>query len=110
MYHSMTVAVVGSGPAWQVWRVPISSIRWVTRLPSTNVSDRIGELAHVQYPNERIRKKGDTVDHRVNLLREKSMVVTNADIRQNVDDVSFVPTTPFPLCMGSTSLVTTTRT
>lgn len=78
----MTVAVVGSGPAGLAAADQLNQMGH--KVTVFEREDRIGGLLMYGIPNMKLEK--DTVDRRVNLLREEGIeFVTNADIGKNVD-------------------------
>jgi glutamate synthase (NADPH/NADH) small chain len=78
----MTVAVVGSGPSGLAAADQLNQMGH--KVTVFERADRIGGLLMYGIPNMKLEK--DTVDRRVNLLREEGIeFVTNADIGKNVD-------------------------
>jgi glutamate synthase (NADPH/NADH) small chain len=78
----MTVAIVGSGPAGLAAADQLNQMGH--KVTVFERADRIGGLLMYGIPNMKLEK--DTVDRRVNLLREEGIeFVTNADIGKNVD-------------------------
>ena len=78
----MTVAVVGSGPAGLAAADQLNQMGH--KVTVFERADRIGGLLMYGIPNMKLEK--DTVDRRVNLLREEGIeFVTNANIGKNVD-------------------------
>ena len=78
----MTVAVVGSGPAGLAAADQLNQMGH--KVAVYERADRIGGLLMYGIPNMKLEK--ETVDRRVNLLREEGIdFVTNADIGGNVD-------------------------
>ena len=78
----MTVAVVGSGPAGLACADELNQKGH--KVTVFERADRVGGLLMYGIPNMKLEK--DTVDRRVNLLREEGIeFVTNADIGTNVD-------------------------
>eukprot|EP00978_Attheya_sp_CCMP212_P032000 scaffold122974_cov53-Attheya_sp.AAC.2 len=78
----MTVAIVGSGPAGLAAADQLNQMGH--KVTVYERADRIGGLLMYGIPNMKLEK--DTVDRRVNLLREEGIeFVTNADIGKNVD-------------------------
>jgi len=78
----MTVAVVGSGPAGLAAADQLNQMGH--KVTVYEREDRIGGLLMYGIPNMKLEK--DTVDRRVNLLREEGIqFITNADIGKNVD-------------------------
>ena len=96
----MTVAVVGSGPAGLATADQLNQMGH--KVTVFERADRIGGLLMYGIPNMKLEK--ETVDRRVNLLREEGIeFVTNADIGKNVD-VNELRTNfdALSLCMGAT--------
>jgi len=78
----MTVAVIGSGPAGLATADELNQMG--NKVTVYERADRIGGLLMYGIPNMKLSK--DTVDRRVNLLRQEGIeFVTNADIGKNVD-------------------------
>eukprot|EP00588_Corethron_pennatum_P010761 CAMPEP_0194279984 /NCGR_PEP_ID=MMETSP0169-20130528/14980_1 /TAXON_ID=218684 /ORGANISM="Corethron pennatum, Strain L29A3" /LENGTH=588 /DNA_ID=CAMNT_0039024521 /DNA_START=189 /DNA_END=1955 /DNA_ORIENTATION=- len=78
----MTVCVVGSGPAGLATADQLNQMGH--KVTVYEREDRIGGLLMYGIPNMKLEK--DTVDRRVNLLREEGIeFVTNADIGKTVD-------------------------
>ncbi|GKY90512.1 hypothetical protein MPSEU_000024900 [Mayamaea pseudoterrestris] len=78
----MTVAVVGSGPSGLASADQLNQMGH--KVTVYERSDRIGGLLMYGIPNMKLEK--ETVDRRVNLLREEGIeFVTNADVGQTVD-------------------------
>mmetsp|Transcript_18226 Transcript_18226/g.41550 ORF Transcript_18226/g.41550 Transcript_18226/m.41550 type:complete len:119 (-) Transcript_18226:1118-1474(-) len=78
----MTVAVVGSGPAGLAAADQLNQMGH--KVTVYERADRIGGLLMYGIPNMKLEK--DTVQRRVNLLKEEGIeFVTNADIGKNVD-------------------------
>ena len=78
----MTVAVVGSGPAGLACADQLNQMGH--KVSVFERSDRVGGLLMYGIPNMKLEK--ETVDRRVNLLREEGIeFITNADIGNNVD-------------------------
>lgn len=78
----MTVAVVGSGPSGLACADQLNQMGH--KVTVYERSDRIGGLLMYGIPNMKLEK--DTVERRVDLLREEGIeFITNADIGQNVD-------------------------
>lgn len=78
----MTVAVVGSGPSGLAAADQLNQMGH--KVTVFERADRIGGLLMYGIPNMKLEK--ETVDRRVNLLREEGIeFVTNANIGQNVD-------------------------
>jgi len=78
----MTVAVIGSGPAGLAAADQLNQKGH--KVTVYEREDRIGGLLMYGIPNMKLEK--DTVDRRVNLLREEGIeFITNADIGKNVD-------------------------
>lgn len=78
----MTVAVVGSGPSGLAAADTLNQLGHKVTVYERD--DRIGGLLMYGIPNMKLEK--DTVDRRVNLLREEGIeFVTNANIGQNID-------------------------
>lgn len=78
----MTVAVVGSGPAGLAAADQLNQMGH--KVTVFERADRIGGLLMYGIPNMKLEK--DTVDRRVNLLREEGIeFITNANIGKNVD-------------------------
>jgi glutamate synthase (NADPH/NADH) small chain len=96
----MTVAVVGSGPAGLATADQLNQMGH--KVTVYERADRIGGLLMYGIPNMKLEK--ETVDRRVNLLREEGIeFVTNADIGNNVD-VNELKSNydAMALCLGST--------
>ncbi len=96
----MTVAVVGSGPAGLACADQLYQMGH--KVTVYERSDRIGGLLMYGIPNMKLEK--ETVDRRVNLLREEGTeFVTNADIGKNVDINELCANNDaVSLCMGAT--------
>ena len=78
----MTVAVVGSGPAGLACADQLNQMGH--KVTVFERADRVGGLLMYGIPNMKLEK--ETVDRRVNLLREEGIeFVTNADVGSNVD-------------------------
>lgn len=78
----MTVAVVGSGPAGLATADQLNQMGH--KVTVFERADRIGGLLMYGIPNMKLEK--ETVDRRVNLLREEGIeFVTNADVGVNID-------------------------
>ena len=78
----MSVAIVGSGPAGLAAADELNQMGH--KVTVFEREDRIGGLLMYGIPNMKLSK--DTVDRRVNLLREEGIeFVTNADIGKNID-------------------------
>mmetsp|Transcript_3828 Transcript_3828/g.10051 ORF Transcript_3828/g.10051 Transcript_3828/m.10051 type:complete len:583 (-) Transcript_3828:77-1825(-) len=78
----MAVAVVGSGPAGLACADQLNQMGH--KVTVFERADRVGGLLMYGIPNMKLEK--ETVDRRVNLLREEGIeFVTNADIGKNVD-------------------------
>ena len=78
----MTVAVVGSGPAGLACADQLNQMGH--KVTVFERADRIGGLLMYGIPNMKLEK--ETVDRRVNLLREEGIeFVTNANVGVNVD-------------------------
>lgn len=78
----MTVAVVGSGPAGLACADQLNQMGH--KVTVFERADRVGGLLMYGIPNMKLEK--ETVDRRVNLLREEGIeFVTNADVGKNVD-------------------------
>jgi len=78
----MTVAVIGSGPAGLATADQLNQMGH--KVTVFERADRIGGLLMYGIPNMKLEK--ETVDRRVNLLREEGIeFVTNADVGVNVD-------------------------
>jgi NAD(P)H-dependent glutamate synthase small subunit len=78
----MTVAVVGSGPAGLACADQLNQMGH--KVTVFERADRIGGLLMYGIPNMKLEK--ETVDRRVNLLREEGIeFITNADVGVNVD-------------------------
>jgi len=91
----MTVAVIGSGPAGLAAADELNQMGH--KVTVYERADRVGGLLMYGIPNMKLEK--DTVDRRVNLLREEGIeFVTNADIGKNVD-VNEVRSTYDALCL-----------
>jgi glutamate synthase (NADPH) small chain len=96
----MTVAVVGSGPSGLACADQLNQMGHKVTVFERN--DRIGGLLMYGIPNMKLEK--ETVDRRVNLLREEGIeFVTNANIGKNVD-VNELHSNfdAIALCLGST--------
>jgi glutamate synthase (NADPH) small chain len=96
----MTVAVVGSGPAGLACADQLNQMGH--KVTVYERADRIGGLLMYGIPNMKLEK--ETVDRRVNLLREEGIeFVTNADIGKNVD-INEIKANfdAVALCLGST--------
>lgn len=96
----MTVAVVGSGPSGLATADQLNQMGH--KVTVFERADRIGGLLMYGIPNMKLEK--DTVDRRVNLLKEEGIeFVTNADIGRNVD-VNELRTNfdALSLCLGAT--------
>lgn len=96
----MTVAVIGSGPAGLAAADELNQMGH--KVTVYERSDRVGGLLMYGIPNMKLEK--DTVDRRVNLLKEEGIeFVTNANIGENVD-VNELKTNhdAMVLCMGAT--------
>jgi len=96
----MTVAVVGSGPAGLAAADQLNQKGH--KVTVFERADRIGGLLMYGIPNMKLEK--DTVDRRVNLLREEGIeFVPNADIGRNVD-VNEIRANydALTLCLGAT--------
>jgi len=96
----MTVAVVGSGPSGLAAADQLNQMGH--KVTVFERADRIGGLLMYGIPNMKLEK--DTVDRRVNLLREEGIeFVTNADIGKNVDVNELRANfDALSLCMGAT--------
>lgn len=96
----MTVAVVGSGPAGLATADQLNQMGH--KVTVFEREDRIGGLLMYGIPNMKLEK--ETVDRRVNLLREEGIeFVTNADIGKNVDANELRANfDALCLCLGST--------
>eukprot|EP00934_Nitzschia_sp_Nitz4_P001792 Nitzschia sp. Nitz4//scaffold134_size62860//49054//51213//NITZ4_006335-RA/size62860-augustus-gene-0.63-mRNA-1//1//CDS//3329535517//1792//frame0 len=78
----MTVAVVGSGPSGLACADQLNQMGH--KVTVFERADRIGGLLMYGIPNMKLEK--DTVDRRVNLLREEGIeFITNANVGENVD-------------------------
>lgn len=78
----MTVAVVGSGPAGLACADQLNQMGH--KVTVFERADRVGGLLMYGIPNMKLEK--ETVDRRVNLLREEGIdFVTNANVGANVD-------------------------
>jgi glutamate synthase (NADPH/NADH) small chain len=78
----MTVAVVGSGPAGLACADQLNQMGH--KVTVFERADRVGGLLMYGIPNMKLEK--ETVDRRVNLLRDEGIeFVTNADVGKNVD-------------------------
>jgi len=97
----MTVAVVGSGPAGLAAADQLNQMGH--KVTVYEREDRIGGLLMYGIPNMKLEK--ETVERRVNLLREEGIeFVTNADIGKNVDVNELrAANDSLVLCMGSTN-------
>jgi len=96
----MTVAVVGSGPSGLAAADQLNQMGH--KVTVFERADRIGGLLMYGIPNMKLEK--ETVDRRVNLLREEGIeFITNADIGKNVD-VNELRTNfdALSLCLGAT--------
>mmetsp|Transcript_58113 Transcript_58113/g.142066 ORF Transcript_58113/g.142066 Transcript_58113/m.142066 type:complete len:494 (-) Transcript_58113:127-1608(-) len=96
----MTVAVIGSGPAGLACADQLNQKGH--KVTVFERADRVGGLLMYGIPNMKLEK--ETVDRRVNLLREEGIeFVTNADIGHNVD-VNEIKANfdALCLCLGST--------
>ena len=95
-----TVAVVGSGPAGLACADQLNQMGH--KVTVYERADRIGGLLMYGIPNMKLEK--ETVERRVNLLREEGIeFVTNADIGKNVDINELRSNNDaVVLCMGST--------
>lgn len=96
----MTVAVIGSGPAGLACADQLNQMGH--KVTVYERSDRIGGLLMYGIPNMKLEK--ETVDRRVNLLREEGIeFVVNADIGQNVDVNELrANNDAVALCLGAT--------
>ncbi len=96
----MTVAVVGSGPAGLAAADQLNQMGH--KVTVYERADRVGGLLMYGIPNMKLEK--ETVDRRVNLLREEGIeFVTNADIGNNVDINELKANyDAMALCVGST--------
>jgi len=96
----MTVAVVGSGPSGLAAADQLNQMGH--KVTVYERADRIGGLLMYGIPNMKLEK--DTVDRRVNLLREEGIeFVTNADIGHNVDINELKANyDALALCLGAT--------
>jgi len=96
----MTVAVVGSGPAGLAAADQLNQMGH--KVTVYERADRIGGLLMYGIPNMKLEK--ETVERRVNLLREEGIeFVTNADIGRNVDVNELrANNDAVALCMGAT--------
>ncbi|GAX11523.1 glutamate synthase (NADPH/NADH) small chain [Fistulifera solaris] len=96
----MTVAVVGSGPSGLAAADQLNQMGH--KVTVYERADRIGGLLMYGIPNMKLEK--DTVDRRVNLLREEGIeFVTNANIGHNVDINELrANVDALILCVGST--------
>lgn len=96
----MTVAVVGSGPAGLAAADQLNQMGH--RVTVYEREDRVGGLLMYGIPNMKLEK--ETVERRVNLLREEGIeFVTNADIGRNVDINELKSNyDALALCVGST--------
>jgi len=78
----LTVGVVGSGPSGLACADQLNQMGH--KVSVYERADRIGGLLMYGIPNMKLEK--ETVDRRVNLMREEGIeFVTNADIGKNVD-------------------------
>jgi NAD(P)H-dependent glutamate synthase small subunit len=78
----MTVAVVGSGPSGMACADQLNQMGH--KVTVFERADRVGGLLIYGIPNMKLEK--ETVERRVNLLREEGIeFITNADIGKNVD-------------------------
>lgn len=96
----MTVAVIGSGPAGLATADQLNQMGH--KVTVYERADRIGGLLMYGIPNMKLEK--DTVDRRVNLLREEGIeFVTNANIGKTVDINELkVNYDALALCLGAT--------
>ena len=96
----LTVAVVGSGPSGLAAADQLNQMGH--KVTVYERADRIGGLLMYGIPNMKLEK--ETVDRRVNLLREEGIeFVTNADIGKNVDINELrANNDAVALCMGAT--------
>lgn len=96
----MTVAVVGSGPSGLACADQLNQMGH--KVTVYERSDRIGGLLMYGIPNMKLEK--DTVERRVNLLREEGIeFVTNANIGKDVDINELKSNNDaIALCMGAT--------
>jgi len=96
----MTVAVVGSGPSGLAAADQLNQMGH--KVTVYERADRIGGLLMYGIPNMKLEK--ETVDRRVNLLREEGIeFITNADIGKNVDVNELRANyDALCLCLGST--------
>ena len=96
----MSVAVVGSGPAGLACADQLNQMGH--KVTVFERADRIGGLLMYGIPNMKLEK--ETVDRRVNLLREEGIdFITNADIGKNVDIHELKANfEAVALCLGST--------
>jgi NADPH-dependent glutamate synthase beta subunit-like oxidoreductase len=96
----MTVAVIGSGPAGLAAADQLNQLGH--KVTVYERADRVGGLLMYGIPNMKLEK--ETVDRRVNLLREEGIeFVTNADIGNNVDINELRSNhDALALCMGAT--------
>jgi glutamate synthase (NADPH) small chain len=96
----MTVAVVGSGPAGLAAADSLNQKGH--KVTVYERSDRVGGLLMYGIPNMKLEK--ETVDRRVNMLRQEGIeFVTNANIGVNVDVDELRSTNDaLVLCMGAT--------
>jgi len=96
----MTVAVVGSGPAGLATADQLNQMGH--KVTVYERSDRIGGLLMYGIPNMKLEK--ETVERRVNLLREEGIeFVTQADIGHNIDVNELrANNDAIALCMGAT--------
>jgi len=96
----MTVAVVGSGPAGLACADQLNQLGH--KVTVYERADRIGGLLMYGIPNMKLEK--ETVERRVNLLREEGIeFVTNADIGRTVDVNELrANNDAIALCMGAT--------
>ena len=96
----MTVAVIGSGPSGLAAADTLNQMGH--KVTVYERADRIGGLLMYGIPNMKLEK--ETVDRRVNLLREEGIeFVTNANIGHNVDIEELRSNNDaLVLCMGAT--------
>lgn len=96
----MTVAVIGSGPSGLACADQLNQMGH--KVTVFEREDRVGGLLMYGIPNMKLEK--ETVDRRVNLLREEGIeFVTNANIGNNID-VNEIQSNfdALALCVGST--------
>ena len=96
----MTVAVIGSGPSGLACADQLNQMGH--KVTVFEREDRIGGLLMYGIPNMKLEK--ETVDRRVNLLREEGIeFVTNANIGKNID-INEIQSNfdALALCLGST--------